>query len=222
LGLSVDKKVILSRTSKKYGLMDRLLTQLDYQKAVARVQANAPYMENRIPVVCLCEEIITSIGANYGDRIEVESNNNKIIAKCAKLTSSMQQFHDFVLDGSNADIIKPKLTDQYFTDPSEFGIKSERFKSEGELTHPIFMDAIAMQLLGIDRLYPVKVRKHLWWQIQKKLNSFGSVSLVAFSVTLGLFVQHPSDVLLLWSVILGVWGSWSVLTSSTYKTPNET
>jgi hypothetical protein len=134
----------------------------------------------------------------------------------------MQQFHDFVLDRSNADIIKPKLTDQYFTDPSAFGIKSERFRSEGEMTHPIFMDAIAMQRLGIDRLYPVKVRKHLWWQIQKKLNSFGSVSLLAFSVTLGIFVQKPSDVLLLWSIILGVWGSWSVLTSSTYKTSNET
>jgi hypothetical protein len=133
----------------------------------------------------------------------------------------MQEFHDFVLDRSNSDIVNARSTAGYFLDPSSFGIKSQRLK-QGEMTRPIFMDATAMFLLGADRLHPVKVRKSLWWQIQKKLNSFGNVSLIAFSVTLSFFVQNPSVILLVWSVVLGAWGSWSVLTSSTYKTSNET
>jgi hypothetical protein len=221
LGLVVGEKVILSKTNRKYGITDKLLTRLDYQKAIVRVQANAPYMEHKIPVVCLCEEIVSSIGANYGDRIVVESNNNKIIAKCAKPISSMKEFHDFVLDLSNVSKVKAKLTEGYFLDPSDFGIKSERLK-QGEMTHPIFMDAIAMHLLGVERLYPVKIRKFLWWEVQKKLNSFGSVSLIAFSVTLSFLVQDPSSIILwIWSITLGAWGGWSVLTSSTYRTSNE-
>ncbi len=222
LGLMVGEKVILSKTNRKYGLIDKLLSRLDYQKAIVRVQANAPYMEHKIPVVCLCEEIVSSIGANYGDRIVVESNSNKMIAKCAKLISSMQDFHDFVLDLSDVSKVKTKLTEGYFLNPSDFGIKSERLK-QGEMTHPIFMDAIAMHLLGVERLYPVKIRKFLWWEVQKKLNSFGSVSLIAFSVTLSFLVQDPSSKILWgWSIILGAWGGWSVLTSSTYKTSSET
>ncbi len=223
LALKIGDKVILSTTDKKHGLMEKFLALLDYQKAVVRIQANAAYMEHKIPVVCLCEEVIATMGAAYGDTIEVESNNNKIVSKTAKLTTSMQEFHDFVLDRSNSEIVNARLTAGYFLDPSSFGIKSERL-NQGEMTHPIFMDATAMYLLGFmdARLHPVKVRKSLWWQIQKKLNSFGNVSLIAFSVTLGLFVQNPSVILLVWSVVLGTWGSWSVLTSSSYKTSNET
>ena len=48
LALKIDAKVTLSRTEKKYGLMEKFLTLLDYQRAVVRVQANAPFMEHKI------------------------------------------------------------------------------------------------------------------------------------------------------------------------------
>lgn len=224
LGLQIGKKVSLSLTKKKYGFMEKLLTLLDFQKSIVRVQANAPYMEHRTPVVCLCNEILNSIGATYGDRIVVESDNTKITVKCTSLIPSMQEFHDFVLDPSDKDMkekIKTQITRMYFIDPAQWGIKSERLEV-GEMTHPIFMDAISMNLLGVKRLYPVKIRKSLWWEIQKKLNSFGNVSLIGLSVMLGFVVQDPSSKILWgWVALLGIWGSWSVLTSSTYKTSSN-
>jgi hypothetical protein len=78
--------------------------------------------------------------------------------------------------------------------------------------------------LEVERLCPVKVRKSLWWEIQKKLNSFGSVSLLAFSVRLGFLLEHApaSPILAVWTINLATWGIWSVLTSSTYKASSET
>jgi formylmethanofuran dehydrogenase subunit D len=217
LALNLGHKVKISKANARQNLNERFLSLLNYQKAVVRIQANAPYMEHKIPVVCLCEEMMSSIGAEYGDRINVESTDNKINAKTAKLTTSMQQFHDFILDKSNEKQVKPRLTEKYFLDPSDFGINSERLHLR-DLIHPIFMDAIAMDLLSAHRLHPVKIYRSLWWDIQKKLNSFGSVSLIAFSITLSLFIQKPSIVSLIWSIILGVWGSWSVVTASLYRT----
>ena len=132
-----------------------------------RIQANAPYMEHKLPVVCLCEEMMTAIGASYGDRIKIESvNNSKINVKAAKLTTSMQDFHDFVLDNSNEEKVKSRLTEKYFLHPSDFGIHSENLRI-GDLIHPIFMDAIAMNLLSVSRLYPIKIRKSLWWDVRR-------------------------------------------------------
>jgi formylmethanofuran dehydrogenase subunit D len=221
LALTVGDKVVISQTKIRQNLKERFLSFLNYQKAIVRIQANAPYMEHKIPVVCLCEEMMSAIGAEYGDRINVESTNSKIKAKTAKLTTSMREFHDFLLDKSNEDEIKPRLTEKYFLDPSDFGISSERLHI-GDLIHPVFMDAIAMHLLFAGRLYPVKINRSLWWDIQKKLNSFGSISLIAFSVTLSLFIKEPSSyVLLMWNIILGAWGAWSVLTSSLYRTVKD-
>jgi hypothetical protein len=134
----------------------------------------------------------------------------------------MQDFHDFVLDNSNEEKVKPRLTANYFLNPSDFDIHSENLQI-GDLIHPIFMDAIAMHLLNVDRLHPIKIRRSLWWDVQKKLNSFGSVALIAFSITFSLYMQDPSSplALLIWSIILGAWGSWSVLTSSIYKNAND-
>ncbi|MGI0010972.1 MAG: hypothetical protein ACREAE_06205, partial [Nitrosopumilaceae archaeon] len=136
-------------------------------------------MEHKTPVVCLCEEMMNSIGVSAGDRIKIESNHAKIIAKCAGLTPGMQEFHDFILDQpqdeEQIEKMKPKLTKMYFLDPASWGLKSERLV-QGEMTHPIFMDAIAINLLQVHRLHPVKIRKSLWWEMQKKLNSFGSIS----------------------------------------------
>jgi hypothetical protein len=56
----------------------------------------------------------------------------------------------------------------------------------GEMIHPIFMDSIARDQLGVDRLYPVKIRKYFWWELLKTLNRFGRVSLIGLSVILGL------------------------------------
>ena len=176
LALKKEDKITISKTNKRYGLKERFLSFLNYQKAIVRIQANAPYMENELPVVCLCEEMMTAIGASYGDRIKIESvNNSKIKTKAAKLTTSMQDFHDFVLDNSNEEKVKPRLTANYFLNPSDFDIHSENLQI-GDLIHPIFMDAIAMHLLDVDRLHPIKIRRSLWWDVQKKLNSFGSVA----------------------------------------------
>ena len=205
LALKKEDKITISKTNKRYGLKERFLSFLNYQKAIVRIQANAPYMENELPVVCLCEEMMTTIGASYGDRIKIESvNNSKIKTKAAKLTTSMQDFHDFVLDNSNEEKVKPRLTANYFLNPSDFDIHSENLQI-GDLIHPIFMDAIAMHLLDVDRLHPIKIRRSLWWDVQKKLNSFGSVALIAFSITFSLYMSDPSSplALLIWSIILG-------------------
>ena len=58
--------------------------------------------------------------------------------------------------------MKPRLTERYFLDPLDFGIKSERLQM-GDLIHPIFMDAIAMNLLAenFPKLWEQMVRPSL-------------------------------------------------------------
>ena len=141
----------------------------------------------------------------------------------------MKKFHDYVSDPPSDNDKKNELKEEtkgYFDDPFEWGLSSKILQYRGDLIHPIFMDELGRKSLGKkdkmgkkERLYPVKIRRSFQWEFLKKLNSFGSISLLALSVTLGLIVNEPTQLIYwLWSIILGVWGAWSVLTSSTYKT----
>jgi hypothetical protein len=225
LGLRLGQKVTISKAERKHRPMERLVTRLDYQKAIVRVQGNAAYFERKTPVVCLCDEVMTSIGVNYGDKIEVEYKDNRTVVKCAKLIPGMQLFHDLVLNPQSAQ--RNKLPERYLKYPEDFGIVSDDLEWGG-ITHPIFMDGIAMHSLGVGPLDPVKIRKSFKWQILKALNRFGSVSVIAFSVLLGLLLEHIQQlsipVAIGYGAVIGAllgWGAWSILTSSGYKTSNE-
>jgi antitoxin component of MazEF toxin-antitoxin module len=222
LALKVGCEVTLSKTDRKYGIGEKLLTRLDYQKAVVRVQGNESYFERKTPVVCLCEEIMKAIDVDYGDNIEVEHMDKRIIVKCAKLTENMKNFHDHVLSPS----LKPKGQEtekqqSYLLYPEDFGIESEF--SGAEMIHPVFMDRIARDLLGVKALDPVKIRKYFKWQVLKTVNKLGSVSApFAIPVLIGFVgVQTVSD---FWRnvdyvgiILLASWLTWSVATSSTYR-----
>jgi len=220
-----DQITINCKNNKKIDFTEILLGKMGFQKSIVRIQPNATYMERHIPVVCLCEEMITSINAVYGDQIVIESDKKKIPATCAPLAPLMEKFHDYV---SNPPADKEKKeglqkeTKGYFVDPTEWGLTSQVLQDRGDLIHPIFIDELGRKLLGVrvdDSLYPVKIRRSFRWEFLKKLNSFGSISLIALSITLGLAVMEPEKLFYwFWSAILGAWGAWSVLTSSTYKT----
>lgn len=224
IGIKEQNQITINyKNNKKINFTEILLGKMNFQKSIVRIQPNGTYMERRTPVVCLCEEMITSINAVYGDRIVVESDTKKIIVICAPLSPLMEKFHDYVSNPPADEKKKEELKEEtkgYFDDPTEWGLTSQALQDRGDLIHPIFIDELGRKLLGVkDRLYPVKIRRSFRWEFLKKLNSFGSISLLALSVTLGLAVMEPTELFYwFWSAILGVWGSWSVLYSSTYKT----
>ena len=88
------------------------------------------------------------------------------------------------------------------------------------------MDRASRDSLLVEAGYPVKIRKNFRWQVGKALNRFGNVSLVAFSVTLGLAGQTSTQQS--WLIPdqiatggLAFWVAWSVFTASKYKGSNE-
>ena len=164
-------EVTLSKTDKKYDIKEKLLSRLDYQKAVVRVQKNEAYFERKTPVVCLCEDAMEAVGADYGDNLEVEFNEKRTIVKSAKLTVTMKDFHDYVLNPSLGKKREPPTYLQY---PEDYGIKSEF--SGAEMIHPIFIDTIAREMLGVTELDPVKIRRDFKWQVLKTINKLGRIS----------------------------------------------
>jgi formylmethanofuran dehydrogenase subunit D len=210
---------------------ERSLTWLDYQKAVVRVHENREFMEHKTPVACLSEDIMSSIGVNYGDRLEVEYMKpaGAITVKCAELTQRMKELHNGSLEKSKLakfSIIKLE---------SSSGAKQQSalnwsFEYNTRKPSPIFIDEITRKKLGVDVLDPVKIRKKFSWQFVKTMVRFGSVSLVAFSVTLGLLgtIATASDSkwgqLSGWfwadvvvTCILAGWAALGVVFSSTFR-----
>ena len=227
LGIHTNQSITIEIPKKRMGLDERLLDKMNYQKAIVRVQPNATYMERQTPIVCLCEEMINSIGAIYGDRIVIESYNKKIIVECAPLTPLMQKFHDYVSSPSSDPIKqsdREKEIIDYFDVPKNWGLESEVLLSRGDLIHPIFMDYTGRKSLSesnnlIPRLYPVKIRRSFRWDFLKKLNSFGAISLLALSVTAFGILDKPGEpIFWILSLLFGFWGAWSIITSSKYKT----
>ena len=98
LAIKRGEMVTVITTKMKMGLQDRFKDMINFQKSVVRVQPNPTYMERKIPIICVCDEMINSIGAVMGDRIIIESTNKmgriKITATCAPLTPPMQEMHD--------------------------------------------------------------------------------------------------------------------------------
>ncbi|MHB8547267.1 MAG: hypothetical protein ACYDAJ_10915 [Nitrosotalea sp.] len=198
LDIEVGDGVKVLSFNRRRSLLEGLIARLDFQKAVVQVAEDPLYKEHKTPIVCLCDEMVSAIGANYGDKIHVESLKaegkrykiRKITARCVKLDSSMQCNHDKVV-----------------------GLKN---------VHPIFMDKMMRKYLNVDNRYPVKIRKSWQWQVMRKLNKFGNVSLIAFSVILTALIGQFSSVPL-WIALIGFlsWGIWSILTSSKYRSQME-
>ena len=225
-GYKVD--VYIPETRVK--LIDRILYSMNFQKATVRVQTNAAYMERKIPVACLCDEMMNSIGAGFGDHIIIESvgakKGVKISAIAAPLTSTMQKFHDSVIkskpkspeEDSGLEIPKEDIPEKY-TEPGEW---VEDLKKHSDTIHPIFMDAIGRKKLGIQStLFPVKIKRSFRWEFFKKMSTLGSFNLLVLPVTIFAMASNPDNVI--YWIIAGIsiaWGIWGILTSSTYKTTN--
>lgn len=225
LGLDKGENVKVIPSRKKFGLIDRIFTYLNYQKAVVRVQQNGPYMEAKIPVVCLCEEILNSIGANYGDKIIIETSNGLIPVKCAQLSNTMLEFHNFILNPptDSEERIKEKIRFEktYLISPmnllKKFGRISEK---KGDLIHPIFMDAISRRKAGIKPLDCIKIRKSFGWETVKKLNTFGSLAGLAIAVMIPEILANPNELSFLWFAVapLSAMVIWSIFSASKYNT----
>ncbi len=226
LDVQIGEEIEIINTDQKFSLKERFLNKLNFQKAVVRIQANAVHMERQIPIACLCQEMIDSIGAKYGDKIILESTSGKYTVKCIPLAPRMQEFHDYVLSPPNDLVerkaLKDKLTKKYFTDPADWGLNSIILEESGELVHPIFIDGMTMDALNVTRLHPLKINRSFQWELLKKLNSFGVISLLGLSVVAPFLVEHPDWISLwVWAIFLGCWGTWSIITSSKYKTSVE-
>lgn len=210
-------RVSIPHERRRMAAKDRLLNRMNFQKSVLRVHPNSTYMERKIPVVCVCEEMINSVGARYGDRVIIESagasDRSEATAVCAPLTPAMQRFHDRVTAMSRTAAGVGSAGDR-----EAAGAGAPVPDGKLDLIHPVFVDAIARRSLGgVPQLYPVKMRRSFVWDLLKKINGFGPVSLIAFSVsTIGL--TSSPDSLLYWilTVLFGGWAAWSIMTSSTY------
>jgi formylmethanofuran dehydrogenase subunit D len=225
LGLRKGERVRIVKTKKRYGFKQKLLTSLNYQKAVVRVQQNVPYMEQRIPVVCLCDEIVNSIGARYGDQIIVETKDRSLSVRCARSTEQMEEFHDLVisppLEIPQRNNDAEKFERIYFRIPWNLLTKWGRLaEPHGDLIHPIFMDSIARKKLNVKELEPVKIRRSFIWETKKKLNSFGALALFAVSIMIPQIINSPiENVIYLLLLALPLVGLviWSVFTASEYR-----
>ena len=229
LGLKTGEDVHIIKAHRSVNAMEAALMTLNYQKVVARVQQNAPFMESRTPVACVCDEIADSIGARYGDEIVVETEGKKIRVRCARLTPFMREYHDSVIGSSMSraemDEINKKYENTWVENPFNFltrsGIVSRTYD---ELIHPIFMDQTSRKAIGVKPLEPVKVRRSFWWELRKKLNSFSSIGMLAVSILIPHFiVMHTQGDLPPWLAPatlapLLAFIIWSMLTTSKYET----
>lgn len=229
LAVEPGQTIQVTPSKARIDTAQHILRKINFQKSVVRVQPNASYMERKVPVMCICKEMVESIGAAYGDRIIIESvaglEGKKIEVRCAPLTFLMQKFHDYVLSSIADDDERNRLkneTKTYFTDPNDWGIRSNVCGNMGDAIHPIFVDFLARRALGDDKpisvLCPVKIRRSFRWELAKKLNYLGSLGVLAIPIILLGLTNDPYN-LFYWLLMatFGFWVSWSLMTSSTYR-----
>ena len=174
------------------------------KKSVVRVHENREFMEHKTPVACLSDDVITSVGVNYGDNIEVEylSDENKAAVKCAKMNQSMEDrltkrpaIFRMIKAQTGAKEERREMSCDCEDESLETcaaieeecgGLSRTTGSKDEDKLPPIFIDELTRTRLGVEILYPVKIRKKFRWEFWKTINRFGAVSLVAFSVTLGL------------------------------------
>jgi len=237
LGFDIGEKIEIRKTKQRYGFKEKLLSRLNYQKAVVRVQPNAPFMENKTPVACICEDMVSSIGAEYGDIIMIEVKDRKISVKCAKLSSFMSEFHDAIighqLTKTKMNELNKEYEDTWIKSPFNLITKWGKIsKPYGELIHPVFMDQISRKILKVKPLDTVKIRKSLSWETQKKFNSFGGLAILAIAILIPELVaitfnveelKWSEELKWLWLILIPLMAFiiWSVLTSSKYRTNIE-
>jgi len=221
LGLKIDEKITITTTLDKVGFWEKVLNKWNFQKSVVRAQSNADYMERKTPYACICEEVVKSIGANYGDENEVEAKGETIKVKCQPLSKLMQDFHDMVMlspDNDEMKKYKERLTEKYFADPNDYCFGSSFFDRKGDMIHPIFVDGVTNRRLKIGKLDILKIRRSFSWEMQKKLQSLGTISLLGLSVTVPFLAHNPSNPWIWgWMIGLGVWGGLSVLVAPRFK-----
>ena len=202
------KKDRLGRFKKKHAA----------QKAVVRVQPNSTYMERKIPVMCICDEMLISINAAMGDQIKVEFNNKtthrEITVRTAPLTSNMQKFHDNIISKKSKKVNKTS-TGVYF------GIQTT-ITCNNDPIHPVFLDRASRKQLNIEKFQSVKIRRSKKWNVLKKLNEMGLLNFLALSLTMVAYIGNPDNsYYLLFGTFFAGWVVWSILTSSTYNAKNS-
>ncbi len=172
LRLNLGNTVTISNRQhgKLYRFRNKMSTmlreRLNYQKAVMRSHSNPIFRESKIPMVSLCSEMTEMINVEYGDRVIIESPTKSIVVKCTSLSTQMQNHHDKNLKPFRDGDYIPQLSDT------------------GKSIHLIFMDQISRAQLEISQGDPVKIRRHLAWEIKKKINGFGPLCIVGLSVIL--------------------------------------
>jgi len=188
-------------------------------------------MEEEIPVVCLCEEMLSSIGAQYGDKILVEAKYKTVKVRCVRLNQLMKEFHDFVLnppdDADDLENMSCKFDNKrWLKSPFNLATNNRSDKTTPDLIHPIFMDSISRDLLNVKSNDPIKVQRSFRWEMMKKLNSVvGASALVIIALILSqMFSEENKDLTLLYWIMLIpplVAFMWSIITYSKYTIPGS-
>lgn len=209
-----DNDEVIITKSPKRDWFGRLKRKHSAQKAVVRVQPNSTYMERKIPVMCICDEMLVSINANMGDQIKVEfsdkNEHRELTVRTAPLTPNMQKFHDSII--SKRDKKSSKIeTGTYF------GI-STTVACDHDPIHPVFLDKASRKRLNIEKFQAVKIRRSKKWNVLKKLNEMGLLNFLALSLTMVAYIGNPDNTYyLLFGGFFASWVIWSILTSSTYN-----
>ena len=215
--LDDNDKVIITKSPKKDWL-GRVKKKYSAQKAVVRVQPNSTYMERKIPVMCICDEMLISINAAMGDQIKVEFSNKdehrEITVRTAPLTPNMQKFHDSIITKNYKKTAKV-TTGTYFGIPTTISCNPDRI-------HPVFLDKMGRKQLNIEKFQAVKIRRSKKWNVLKKLNEMGLLNFLALSLTMVAYIGNPNNsYYLLFGTCFAGWVIWSILTSSTYNSKNS-
>ncbi len=206
LSVDVGEEINITRSKTKRRIKEQMLNRINFQNAIVQIHENSIYKEQKIPVICICEEMLNMINAEYGDEITIDaaedSDKEKTKAKCMPLTSSMKQRHDELID-------------------SEMDEGNCERKDSNSI-HPIFVDSMIREKLNIKKCHPVKIKRSFRGEFMKKLNNLGSFSMVALSVTMIPLISNPEQIIY-WAltIFFMLWVVWSTVTASNYKTSNN-
>ena len=214
LGAASGTTVSLVRALSNSSVAERLTNVMRFQRVIMRANLNHTYLERRVPMAGVCEEMTTAVGVQYGDKVIVSSpDNTKSIAMiCAPLTPSMQEFHD-----ATTRIQGYSKVDTWIDAKEEDGVPD--VSKVVDRIHPIFIDATNRRALGIDIHSPVRIRRSFRWLLLKKLSKVSSMNLLALPIMMT-YLQQDITNPVLWAVMAGMggWLVWGILKSTTYNT----
>ncbi len=212
------EKLEVLKIERKYDSGEKFLGKMNFQKVVLRVQYNSSYMEQQIPIACISDEILKGMGIKYGDRIIIESTFRKIIAKCAKPDPNMETLHQKLMEypytathkriscgKSCCDQIETPNAERktlnsirfsHFRFPEEYGVVSGD-ETVHDVIHPIFIDSMAAQQLGVEPFDPVKIRRAFSSELMKRITDVGTACITGLTILFPILFtqtdtnQHP-------------------------------